>query len=205
MIEFTLKDGINMTKCPICYTIEKQMSDFLFWFEREGYHEYSSIKALFEHSCICERHKNQILNLRDKLNNTFELLIEMESEELRKLIKARNPKRKVKEIKKNCRFCEEEMRIEKHAVETFVKSKELIEGYLNSPSLLCKKHTLLVIESLDKKEFANKIIEKTLSFLDNTHERIELYFKKIDYSSNEKPQEDEINAYLDAIRFFSNL
>ena len=205
MIGFILKEGFSSTGCPICYAIDRQMKDFMFWFEREGYHEYSSIKALFEHSCICERHKKRILNLKDKLNNTFELLIEMENEELRKLMKTRNHKRKVKEIRKSCRFCEEERRIEKHAVETFVKSKELIEGYLNSPSLLCKKHTLLIIESLDKKEFVNKILEKALSFLDNTHEKIELYFRKIDYSSNEKPTEEELNAYLEAIKFFSSL
>ena len=204
MIDFTLKEGFNKSACPICYTIEKQMHDFLFWFEREGYHEYSSIKALFEHSCICERHKKQILDIKYKLNNTFELLIEMEEKEIKEFLEARSPKRKAKEIEKNCRFCIEERRIEKHAVETFVKSEELIESYLNSPSLFCKKHTLLVIESLDKKEFANKIIKKALSFLDDTHKKIELYFKKIDYRSSKKPQEDEINAYLEAIRFFSN-
>ncbi len=205
MIDFTLKEGFNRSACPICYTIEEQMHDFLFWFEREGYHEYSSIKSLFEHSCICSRHKKQILNLKDKLNNTFELLIEMEEKELKELMKTRSPKRKAKEIEKNCRFCIEERRIEEHAIETFVKSKELIEDYLNSRSLLCKKHTLLIIENLDKKETAQKILKKALHKLDVVHKKIGLYFKKIDYQSKEKPEEDELNAYLDAIKFFSNL
>ncbi len=205
MIEFILKEGFNVSGCPICYTTEKQMSEFLFWFERESYHEYSSIKALFEHSCICKKHEEQILKLKDKLNNTFELLIEMENEELKRLMEAKNFKRKTKDIETNCRFCLEEKRIEKHAVKTFVKSKELIENYLNSPSLFCKKHTLLILENLDKKELAEKIIKKALSHLNKVYKRIESYFKKIDYRSNEKPKEDELNAYLEAIKFFSNL
>jgi len=205
VVEYTLKEGFNRTTCPICYTIEKQMHDFLFWFEREGYHEYSSIKALFNHSCICKRHKIQILNLKDKLNNTFELLIEMESEELKKIIEARNPKRMAKEIEKSCRFCLEEKRIEKHAIDTFVKSKELVDSYLSSPSLLCKKHMLLILENLNKKEATEKIIKKVLTNLNKVHGNIESYFKKIDYRSNEKPKEDELNAYLEALKFFSNL
>lgn len=205
MVEYLLKESFKKNLCPICHTIETQMNEFLFWFEREGYHEYSSVKALFERSCICSRHRGELIKLKDKLNNTFELLIEMEEKELKELMKTRNPKRKAKEIKKNCRFCIEEKRIEEHAIETFVKSKELVEDYLNSRSLLCKKHTLLIIENLDKKELAQKILKKALHSLDIMHERIESYFKKIDYRSKEKPEEEELNAFLEALKFFSNL
>ncbi len=205
MIEFILKESFNSNGCPICYIIDRQMKDFMFWFEREGYHEYSSIKALFKHSCICERHKKQILNLKDKLNNTFELLIEMEEKEIKELMEARSPKRKVKEIEKNCRFCMEEKRIEEHAIETFVNSKELAEDYLSSHSLLCKKHTFFILENSDKKEFTQKILKKALHNLDIVHKKIGLYFNKIDYQSKEKPTKDELNAYLEAFKFFSSL
>jgi len=205
MVEYLLEESFKKNLCPICFTVETQMSEFFFWFEREGYHEYSSIKALFEHSCICEKHKEQILRLKEKLNNTFELLIEMEVEELGKLIEAKRYRKKIREINRDCRFCIEEERVEKHAIETFCKSGKLVENYINSPSLFCKKHTLLVLENINTTEVAREILKKTISYLESVHERIERYFKKIDYLSNEKPTKEELNAYLDAIKFFSNL
>ncbi len=205
MVEYLLKESFEKSLCPVCLTVEKQMEEFLFWFEREGYHEHSSIKALFERSCICKKHKEQILGLKEKLNNTFELLIEMEKKKLLDLIKTKKHKKRIKGINRDCRFCAEEKRIEKHAIETLCKSKELVESYINSPSLLCKKHTFMVLESIDTPELAQEILKKAVSYLEGVHERIERYFKKIDYRSIEKPNKNELNAYLDAFKYFSNL
>ncbi len=205
MVEYLLKESFKKNLCPICLTVEIEMDEFFFWFEREGYHEYSSIKALFEHSCICKKHREQILGLKEKLNNTFELLAEMEIKELNGLVETKRFKRKVREINRDCRFCIEEKRIEKHAVETLCKSKELVESYINSPSIFCKKHTFMVLESIDNPELAQTILKKAISYLENVHERIEKYFNKIDYRSSEKPTREEQNAYLNAVKFFSNL
>jgi len=203
MIEFLLEEAFKKNSCPICKTVEEQMRDFFFWFERESYHEYSSIKTLFEHSCICKKHKEQIISLKDKLNNTFELMIELEIKQLKKLENSKKPLKIAKSISTDCRFCLEEKRIETHAIETMLNSKDSLEKYLNSPSLLCKKHLLLVLKRVNNPDISREMIKKTISILDEAHKRIENYFKKIDYTSKEKPSQDEINAYLDALKYFS--
>ncbi len=200
-----MKGFFESSGCPICKAIDHEMEEYFKWFELESYHEYASLKELYEHSCICERHTRRLVQLGEKLNNTFELVIEQELNFLNglKALPMRKSAKILREQNLNCRFCLEEKRIEEHLIITFAKNPELVELYLDSPSILCKKHFILILEMLGNKQVRNKIIEKTRIFLNELYQTIQCYFHKLDYQSIEKPAEDERKVYKKALLFYS--
>jgi len=203
MITLTLKESLNKNGCPICRTISKEFDNFLWWFEREGYHEISSLKALKDAPFICKRHADKVKRLKDKLNNTFEFLIKNDTE-LLMLLKEINLRKRKKLLNQpfECRFCLEEKRIEELAVEQFVKDKNTQKAYFESAALLCRRHLFTVLKISDS-NLSEMLIKKTLGFFHESSSLLEDFFNKLDYTSKDKPSDKETDAYLKILEYFS--
>ncbi|WP_022670476.1 hypothetical protein [Hippea alviniae] len=203
MITLTLKESLNKNRCPICRTISMEFDNFLWWFEREGYHEISSLKALKDAPFICKRHADKIERLKDKLNNTFEFLIKNDAEFLM-LLKETNPRKRKKLLNQpfECRLCLEEKRIEELAVEQFVKDKDIQKAYFESAALLCRRHLFAVLK-ISNPNLSEMLIKKTLDFFHESSSLLENFFNKLDYKSKNKPSDEERDAYIKILKYFS--
>ncbi|WP_035586469.1 hypothetical protein [Hippea jasoniae] len=189
--------------CPICYLKDKRFEEFLFWFEMEGFRNFSSIKTLQENINICQRHRPILLNLQNRLFNTFEPIIESDLKLFNKLLdRQKTPKKLLKgEISKECRFCIEEKRIEELLVDFFIQNisdESFLSRYLRSDAMICRKHLFAILNKAPYQK-TKPLIEKTINYLKQAENQTKNYFKKLDYLCAEKPHAE---AYKKILPFY---
>ena len=210
MIEYNIKDALGNGGCPICKAAEENMEKLLWWFKTESHNDPSTLESLKNHPFICEKHKKEIIKMGSYISTTLEFLTKTDSELFSSLL-LKNGKKFKKEIKTLsnpvCKFCEDEKRIEKHAVQTFVKMLDddaIRDLYIKSDGL-CRKHLIDVLEVIgehcDKSVF---LIRDALKRLSSVQNEFAAFFHKLDYRfSNEKKGKEQM-AWLAALNFYSN-
>ncbi|AEA34137.1 hypothetical protein [Hippea maritima] len=198
MIEICLKETLSKDVCPICYCIKTEFKQYLRWFKVEGYKEPSTLKTIQKEGFICQKHKEELTDLGEKLNNTFEFLLYWDVKLLSKNIKTL--KKQAKNL--SCKFCEEEKRIEIIGVIEFAKliqNEKNLKIYLDSDALICKKHLILSLEKIKSGRIATALVDKSLKRLKELLVDFDDYFSSLDHTSDKKHKQD---TFTKAIKFY---
>ncbi len=208
-MEFALKEALKLGGCPVCRVISEEFSRILWWFEREGYHEISTLRELILNPHICQRHALLIKSMGSNLSVTFEYLINEDRKLLKDLQSLTGLKAKrllSKEMEKNCRFCKIENSIEERAIKAFSKlfgDEEFRLLYEKSPSGLCRAHFVMILENLRKNSNEYTfLIGISLRRLNAISERFDRFFHKQDYRFSSEEKGDEQNAWQEAFEFY---
>ncbi len=210
MIEYDIQNTLSQKGCLICNLVKKRMDEKLWWFKTENYHEIETLKELKNNPYICDKHKKQLTDMRDRLSVTFEFLIKKDTELFNSLL-ASNSKQLQKKIKNltfdRCQFCIEEAKIEQFVVETFykmLKDEKIKTLYKNSDGL-CRKHLMQCLSIIDKTyDRSSFLIEDTLHRLSKIDSYFKEFFHKSDYRFSSEQKGEEQNAWLYALNFYSN-
>ncbi len=209
IMEFALKEALQLEGCPICAAVEREFGRALWWFKKEGYHDINTLKNLKENPHLCKRHAEMIQDMESNLSVTFEFLIEEDLKLLRELSSVHSIKTKriiAKENGKGCRFCMMEESIETRAITLFARllsDEGFREIFKKSQVTLCRKHLFKTLELLPKGsgEF-NFLVDEGIKRLSGISREISEFFKRQDYRSVEKKPPHTETAWQKALKFY---
>ncbi|HUI30708.1 MAG TPA: DUF6062 family protein [Candidatus Acidoferrales bacterium] len=214
-----LEEALHGTDCPICSQMEKTEKHYIEGILYEYVLDAGVRKKLHNGHGFCTHHAKCALEAEKKLRSDglhlatmFESVVEEnlkilrnQIELLNNLTSEKNKRKKKKSVHSInvtecliCNFVEEAEQIAVHGFLYFSSDEELIETYVSSRTILCFRHT----EMLVKEKVNTRIVKTTVKKLDKIKEDLSNFMKKHDYQSAQDYSEDELRSYIDAVNFF---
>ena len=223
-----LEEALRGTGCPVCTEIERTEKHYLEGMLYEYVLDAGVRKKLHQQHGFCTRHAKLALATELTLKSDglhlatmFETVMEEHLQLLEKQAKRVRESEEVTTKRKRkppsgavdacecfvCAFLKESENIALHGLVYFSDDDEFIEAYRRSKTVICFRHTQMVVKEAADPIWAGKtsarVLDVTLEKMNRLKADLSNFIKKHDYQSDHDYTRGELDSYLDVVNFFS--
>lgn len=223
-----LEQSLLGVGCPVCTEIERTEKHYFEGMLYEYVLDAGVRKKLHRQHGFCTRHAKlalatELILKSDGLHlaTMFETVLEEHLQLLEKQAKRIRESAAVTAKRKRtpsfgavdanecfaCSFLTESENIALHGLVYFSDDDEFVDAYRRSKTVICFRHTQMVVKEASNPVWAGRIGARVLQV---THEKIRKmkidlshFIQKHDYQSAHDYTRNELDSYLDAVNFFS--
>lgn len=228
IIWIRLEEALRGSGCPVCAEIQRTEKHYFESLLHEYVLDAGVRKKLHRQHGFCTRHAKLALttelNLKSDglhLATMFETVLQEHLHQLENQIRrvresnAQTAKRKKKTtfgvVEADeclaCNFLKGTENIALHGLVYFADDDEFIDAYTRSSTVICYRHIQMIVREAADPIRAGRISARILEVTERKLNKMKLdlagFIKKHDHQSDHDYSRDELDSYVDVVKFFS--